>query len=63
MKTAMNCIQERVCTSCPCFALMEEVRQLKGLRRVRLRAFGAEDREIVHLDEMIHARLVKLMAA
>ena len=55
----MNCIKERVCTSCPSFALMEEIRQLKGLRKVRLRTYGIGDPEINHLDEMIHTRLTR----
>lgn len=59
---AMSRIEQEVCTNCPSFALMEEIRQLKGLRKLRLKSYEPAAREIVHLDDMIHSRLVKLMA-
>ncbi|MGE0621970.1 MAG: hypothetical protein AB7I04_00110 [Pseudomonadales bacterium] len=58
---ALSRIQQSVCTSCPSFALMEEIRQLQGLRKLRLKTYEPAAREVVHLDEMIHERLVKLM--
>ena len=45
------------------FRLAEELRQLTGLRRLRLKTWGPRDREIKHLDEMIRDRLRKLNAA
>ncbi len=45
------------------FRLSEELQQLTGLRRLRLRTWGAQDREVRHLDEMIRERLLKLNAA
>ena len=45
------------------FRLSEEILQLTGLRRLRLKTWGSQDREIVHLDEMIRERLLKLNAA
>lgn len=60
---AVTRIESTVAISCPSFALMEELRQLKGLRKLRLRVYGPSDQEISHLDEMIHERLVKLMAS
>ncbi len=63
MSRATNYIEARVCTSCPSYALMEEIRQLKGLRKVRLKVYGPGDQEIDHLDAMIHERLIKLVAA
>lgn len=59
---ALSYVEQEICTSCPSFALMEEIRQLQGLRRLRLKHYQPAAREIVHLDEMIHSRLVKLMA-
>lgn len=59
---ALNRIEQEVCTHCPSFVLMEEIRQLKGLRKLRLKTHRPGAREIVHLDDMIHTRLVKLMA-
>ena len=56
-------ITQRVCGRCKSFALMEEIRQLKGLRKVRLKVYGPGDQEIDHLDAMIHERLTKLIAA
>lgn len=58
---ALSRIDQEACTSCPSFALMEEIRQLQGLRRLRLKTYQPAAQEVVHLDEMIHARLVKLM--
>lgn len=59
---ALSHIEQEVCTRCPSFALMEEIRQLKGLRKLRLRSYQPAAQEIVHLDTMIHSRLIKLMA-
>ena len=59
---ALNRIEQAVCTHCPSFALMEEIRQLQGLRKLRLKRHAPADQEIVHLDDMIHSRLLKLMA-
>jgi len=59
---ALSRIEQAVCTSCPSFALMEEIRQLQGLRKLRLKSHLPLAQEVVHLDEMIHSRLVKLMA-
>ena len=59
---ALSRIEREVCTSCPSFVLMEEIRQLQGLRKLRLKSYTPAAREILHLDEMIHSRLVKLMA-
>ena len=59
---ALSRIEQEVCTNCPSFALMEEIRQLKGLRKLRLKSYDPAAREIAHLDDMIHSRLVKLMA-
>ena len=63
MIRAMTHIEQRVCSGCPSYALMEEIRQLKGLRKVRLKVYGPGDQEIDHLDAMIHERLTKLVAA
>ena len=59
---ALSRFEQAVCTSCPSFALMEEIRQLQGLRRLRLKTYAPASREVVHLDGMIRERLVKLMA-
>ena len=59
---ALSRIEQEVCTNCPSFALMEEIRQLQGLRKLRLKSYAPAAREIVHLDDMIHSRLVKLMS-
>ena len=56
-------VAARVCGRCKHFALMEEMRQLKGLRKVRLKVYGPGDQEIDHLDAMIRERLSKLLAA
>ena len=58
-----NPLTQRVCRSCPSFGLMEEIRQLKGLRKIRLKVYGPGDQEIDHLDAMIHERLTRLIAA
>ncbi len=59
---ALSRIEREVCTTCPSFALMEEIRQLQGLRKLRLKSYDPSAREIVHLDDMTHSRLIKLMA-
>ena len=60
MKTRSQ-FEQALCINCPGFALSEEIQQLQVLRKLRLKTFKPAAREIVHLDEMIHARLVKLM--
>ena len=62
MMRAINQVEHRAGNGYPGFGLMEEIRQLKGLRKVRLKVYGPGDQEIDHLDEMIHERLLKLMA-
>ena len=63
MLRAVSQIERSMASSFPSAALMEEIRQLKGLRKLRLRIYGPGDQEINHLDEMIHERLVRLMAS
>lgn len=63
MDRAVNRIASPARAGYPNFGLMEEIRQLKGLRKVRMRVYGPGDQEIDHLDAMIHERLVKLVAA
>lgn len=58
---ALSQVEQAIRGTAPSFALMEEIRQLQGLRRLRLKTYQPAAREVVHLDEMIHERLVKLM--
>jgi hypothetical protein len=63
MIRAVKSFEDRVCNYSASFGLVEELRQLKGLRKIRMKTHGPGDQEIVHLDSMIHERLVKLLSA
>lgn len=63
MIRAVKPLENRIDSYSASFGLVEELRQLKGLRKIRMKVHGPGDQEIVHLDSMIHERLVKLLSA
>lgn len=43
--------------------LAGEIRQLLGVRRLRVRLYGTEDAQVLRIDRMIHERRARLAGA